>query len=43
MHALAVHPEYIYTLIQTALRTAATAPTVFDALDVTGTALRTIQ
>jgi len=43
MQARTVPPEHIHTLIQAALRAAATAPTVFDALDVTGAALRTIQ
>lgn len=43
MHVRAFHQEHIYALIQTALRAAATAPTVFDALDVTGAALRAIQ
>lgn len=43
MQISAVHTEQIQSLIQTALRAAATAPTIFDALDVTGAALRTIQ
>jgi len=33
----------IHAIIQAALRAAATARTIFDALDVTGSALRSIQ
>lgn len=43
MQTLIVGPEHIQAIIQAALRAAATAPTVFDALDVTGAALRSIQ
>jgi hypothetical protein len=45
MHAVAVRPEQveIQALIQKALRAAATAPTIFDALDVAGAALHAIQ
>lgn len=45
MRAITVRPEQvqIQAIIQSALRAAATAPTIFDALDVTGSALRLIQ
>ncbi|MCY0388734.1 hypothetical protein OVY01_16285 [Robbsia sp. Bb-Pol-6] len=43
MQTLTVDPERIQAIIQSALRAAATAPTIFDALDVTGAALRSIQ